>query len=418
MAVVVTAASGYDLGYVWRGQVHAGPEKSPGGYYLNAALSGEAEGRWFGPGAGALGLVTGKVVERGPYDQVYQQTDPRSGQKIGRARGHYVTYEAHLARLTSLEPHATRERMLELEREAHRLTREPAPYTDVTVSFSKSISVLHASIRENARRARQAGDQAAGAYWDAREAAFPEVLLGGNRAALEHAQRWAGVTRTGYRGSRLSGRETGRFELAGVIVSSWLQGTSRDGDPQDHVHNQFARLVQTVSDGKWRALDTGSLRGQLPAMQAIAAAHAECGLRREFGVEWVARPDGAGNEITGVTQAQMDAYSSRAEAIREATPAAVASWTARYGRAPSQRELLHIQQVVTLDTRARKEEGEIDWDACAARWDATLGGQLASVAPVVSRLRGPGSKPPAAERCSAQPSPEVLARAARTALAA
>jgi len=417
MAVVVTAASGYDLGYVWRGQGQPEPEKSAGGYYLHAAGAGEAPGRWFGPGAETLGLATGQVVERGPYGAVYQQIDPRSGEKLGRARGHYVTYEAHLARLTSAEPHATAERMLELEREAHRLTREPAPYTDVTVSFSKSISVLHASIRENARRGRQAGDDAAGAYWDGREAAFQDVLQAANRAALEHAQRWAGVTRTGYHGSRVNGQETGRFELAGVIVSSWLQGTSRDGDPQDHVHNQFARLVQTVSDGKWRALDTVSLRAQLPAMQAIAAAHAECGLAREFGVAWVARADGAGNEIRGVTKAQMDAYSSRAEAIREATPAAVASWTARYGRAPSQRELLHIQQVVTLGTRARKEDGEIDWAACAARWDATLGGQLASVAPAVSCLRGPGSKPPAVERRSSQPSPQVLARAVRTALA-
>ena len=77
-----------------------------------------------------------------------------------------------------------------------------------------------------------------------------------------------------------------------------------------------------TSDGKWRALDTVSLRGQLPAMQAIAAAHVECGLAREFGVAWVARADGAGNEIRGITQAQMDAYSSRTEAIQEATPAA------------------------------------------------------------------------------------------------
>ena len=85
----------------------------------------------------------------------------------------------------------------------------------------------------------------------------------------------------------------------------------------------------------------------------------------------------------------------------------MASWTARYGRAPSQRELLHIQQVVTLGTRARKDDAEIDWDACAARWDATLGGQLASVAPTVSSLRGPGSKPPAAGRSGA-PSPECF----------
>ncbi len=417
MAVVVTAVSGYDLGYVWRCQGQPGPEKSAGGYYMNAALAGEAEGRWFGPGAEALGLITGQVVERGRYDAVYRQIDPRSGEKLGRAPGNYVSYESHLARLMSAEPHATAERMLELEREAHRLTREPAPYTDVTVSFSKSISVLHASIRENARRARQAGDQAAAAYWDSREAAFQEVLQAANRAALEHAQQWAGVTRTGYHGSRVDGQETARFEQARVIVSSWLQGTSRDGDPQDHVHNQFARIVQTVCDGIWRALDTVSLRVQLPAMQAIAAAHVECGLTRAFGVEWVPRTDGAGNEIRGVTQAQMDAYSSRTEAIREATPAAVASWTARYGRAPSQRELLHIQQLVTLGTRQHKEDAEIDWDACAARWDATLGGQLASVAPTVSGLRGPGSPQPASEHRGAQPSPEVLARAARTALA-
>jgi hypothetical protein len=56
-----------------------------------------------------------------------------------------------------------------------------------------------------------------------------------NRAALEYLQEWAGVTRTGYHGVRVGGQEPGRFEEAGLIVTSWLQGTSRDGDPQDHV---------------------------------------------------------------------------------------------------------------------------------------------------------------------------------------
>jgi hypothetical protein len=60
----------------------------------------------------------------------------------------------HLARLQAAEPHGTTERLIELEREAARATRQPAAYYDVTVSFSKSISVLHASIRENERRAR------------------------------------------------------------------------------------------------------------------------------------------------------------------------------------------------------------------------------------------------------------------------
>src|SRR5262249_33735380 len=97
-----------------------------------------------------------------PYDAVYRQTDPRTGARLGRARGRYPTFADHLSRLTTAEPHATAERLIELEREAARATQQPAAYYDVTVSFSKSISVLHASLRENQRRARLAGDRVLG----------------------------------------------------------------------------------------------------------------------------------------------------------------------------------------------------------------------------------------------------------------
>ena len=300
MAVVVTIAKGYDLGYIWKTQDHAA-ERTTGGYYLNAAQAGEPPGRWWGPGAQALGLTPGQTVERQPYDAVYRQTDPRTGARLGRPRGRYPTFADHLARLTAAEPHATAERLIELEREAARATRQPAAYYDVTVSFSKSISVLHASIRENERRARLAGDQQTAAYWAGREQAFQEVLHRANRAALEYLQAWAGITRTGYHGTRVDGREPGRFEPAGLIVTSWLQGTSRDGDPQDHIHNQIARITRTFRDGKWRALDTMSVRAVLGALQAIAATTVECELTREFGVDWIPRADGRGNEIRGIT---------------------------------------------------------------------------------------------------------------------
>ncbi len=164
MAVVVTVAKGYDLGYVWKNQDQAGAERTTGGYYINAAQAGEPPGRWWGPGAQALGFTSGQIVQRKAYDAVYQQRDPQTGDKLGRARGSYVKYADHLARLKAAEPHATAERVIELEREAAKATRQPAVYNDVTVSFSKSISVMHASIRENARRARLAGDQRAAAY--------------------------------------------------------------------------------------------------------------------------------------------------------------------------------------------------------------------------------------------------------------
>jgi hypothetical protein len=376
VAVVMTAVSGYDLGYVWRSTTR-GAEHTAGGYYINASLQGEALGRWSGRGADVLQLSG--AVRKPEYDAVYAQKDPVSGAQLGRRPGIYVTFEQHRDRLLAAEPHATAERRLELEREAHRLTREPAPYTDVTVSFSKSISVLHASIRENARRAWLAGDDQAAAVWDERDRVFQEVLQAANRAALNHAERWAAVVRTGYHGAKVGDQETGRWESAGLVASSWLQGTSRDGDPQDHVHNQLARIARTDRDGRWRALDTMAIRGQLPAMAATAAAHVEAGLSRAFGVAWVARPDGKGREVRGITQAQMDAYSTRTESIKEATPLYVADWTARYGRAPNERELLHIQQLATLATRPRKDAHVIDWDAMARRWDRALGGQLATI---------------------------------------
>ena len=93
-------------------------------------------------------------------------------------RGRYATFADHLARLQAAEPHATAERLIELERQAAQATRQPAVYIDVTVSFSKSISVLHASLRENERRARLAADQEAAAYWTAREQAFQRSCTG------------------------------------------------------------------------------------------------------------------------------------------------------------------------------------------------------------------------------------------------
>jgi TrwC relaxase/AAA domain len=392
VAVVVTVAKGYDLDYIWKTQGQRGAELTGGGYYVDAAQAGEPPGRWWGPGAEALGFTAGQVVERKPYDRVYQQRDPRTGQRLGRPRGQYTKFADHLARLMAAEPHATAERLIELEREAAQATRQPAAYTDVTVSFSKSISVLHASIRENARRARLASDQQAAAYWAGWEEGFQEILHHANRAALEYMQAWAGVTRTGYHGVRVDGHEPGRFEEAGLIVTSWLQGTSRDGDPQDHIQNQIARITRTASDGKWRAHNTASLRAVLGALQAAAATAVECELTREFGVEWVPRADGRGNEIRSVTQAQMDAYSTRTVRVHEKERELAREWQRRHDRAPNSRELYYLTQKATLLSRTGKDAGQVDWNALVQQWDTTIGGQLADIAPAVSNVRGPGAR--------------------------
>src|ERR1035438_3009304 len=76
LAVVVTVAKGYDLGYIWKTQGETAAGHVTGGYYINAAQAGEPPGRWWGPGAQALGLTPGQIVQRTPYNAVYRQIDP------------------------------------------------------------------------------------------------------------------------------------------------------------------------------------------------------------------------------------------------------------------------------------------------------------------------------------------------------
>src|SRR6266516_1246762 len=281
---VATPRSGFDLEYYLN---RTAGEKTGGGYYLNAAQQGEPDGRWFGKGAVALGLWDGQVVRKEPYLAVYTMTDPRSGERLpGRAPGGYAKFADILRR----------------KREAEQETRRSTVYTDSTIAHNKSVSVLHASFREQARRARLAGDAGAEAVWRAREERVQEILQEANHAALEHLQQHAGFTRVGYHGRKVDWVEPGRWERAGLVVTTWLQGTNRDGEPHDHSHNVIARMTLTEADGLWRAVDTMALRAQIGAMDAIVDARVQSALARQYGVGWVAREDGKGHEIAGSAQ--------------------------------------------------------------------------------------------------------------------
>ena len=427
MTAVVTAASGYDLGYVWKNQAGkddtkaAEREQAKGGYYINAAQKGEPPGRWFGKGAEALGLAKGQEVEREPYDKTYSQIHPQTGEQLGRKPSGRDKYDELLNRMKAAEPHATAERIDEMQRIAHQESRRSAPYTDVTVSLVKSVSIFHTSIKENERQARLAGDEAGARWWADREAEVQEALQAANQAAMQHLQDWA-QTRTGSGVARVGGEDTVKFEPTGLVISSWLQGTSRDGGPQDHIHNQIARMSRTESDGKWRTVDTAGLRAQLGAVRATFGANLRSEMTRRFGVEWVPRKDGDGFELKGITRAQIEKYSTRTQAIDAETAKAVETWKARHdGREPSRRELLYIRQEATMASRQGKEDGEIDWDKhlaeAEAKWEAVDGTRLRDVAGKVSNLRGPDVAPREPAQLGAAPSPNAQLRVMQTALA-
>ena len=396
MAVVATLSKGYDLDYIWK-QVDRGPAKDAASYYIQASESGgEPPGRWWGPGAKALGFEPGQTVERKPYDLLFGERKALDGSQLGRPPGNGRKAADLYAQLLAAEPHATAERKRELRTEAVKKARQSPLFFDLTISLSKSISIFHASLGENARLARQAGDRDGEAYWSGLVGEVDEMIWRAVHAGFGYFQREAGYTRTGSHGTRVHGRETGQWHEADLAVAHWLQHTSRDGDMQLHVHSQIAHAARTITDGKWRAPDSLGYNEHIGAVAAIVSQHLEEALTARFGLEWTARDDGHGFEIKGISGAMMRVFSSRRESITADLRGRAARFEQRYGRAPSQRELAHLAQASNFTTRNPKHR-TLDLTQLHAGWTdklaRTLGIPLASVAPSVwhgqSRRAGP-----------------------------
>jgi conjugative relaxase-like TrwC/TraI family protein len=386
LAVVATLSKGYDLEYIWK-QVDRGPTKDAASYYLQASeTGGEPPGRWWGLGAKALGFDHGQRVERDPYDLLFGRRQSPDGTQLGRPPGDGRKAADLYAQLLAAEPHATAERKRELRIEATKQARQSPLFFDLTLSLSKSISIFHASLGENARLARQAGDHEGDQYWTALVTELDDMIYEAVWTGFAYFQREAGYTRTGSHHARVHGQETGQWHEADLAVAHWLQHTSRDGDMQLHVHSQIAHTARTATDGKWRAPDSLGYTEHVGAVGAIVAQHLEEALTRRFGVEWVARDDGHGFEIKGISGQMMRVFSSRRESITADLRARATRFEQHYGRKPSQRELAQLAQASNFKTRAAKT-GTLDPAQLHASWAdklaRVLGVPLASVAPSV-----------------------------------
>jgi conjugative relaxase-like TrwC/TraI family protein len=331
-------------------------------------------------------LEPGQVVEREPYDLLFGERKAPDGTPLGRPPGSGRKAADVYTRLLAAESHATAERKAELRLEATRQARQSPLFFDLTLSLSKSISIFHASLGENARLAREADDPDGDQYWSGLVAEVDAMIWQAVREGFAYFQREAGYTRTGSHHARVNGRETGQWHEADLVVAHWLQHTSRDGDMQLHVHSQIAHVARTVTDGKWRAPDSLGYNEHAGAVAAVTAQHLEEALTRRFGLQWVARDDGHGFEIKGISGEMMRLFSSRRESITADLRTRAARFEQRYGRAPSQRELAQLAQASNFATRAGKE-GTLDLEELHAGWAdklaRTLGVSLASVAPSV-----------------------------------
>src|SRR5258707_1228993 len=153
-------------------------------------------------------------------------------------------------------------------------------YCEVDISFSKTISVFYASLGENARAARLAGNEEERKRWSGLLRELDEMIYAANQAGLDYFEREAGYTRSRSHAQRVDGQETGHFDEARLVMEQFLQHTSRDDDVHLHVHNVIATIAQTIMDGKWRTPDSWGYNEVFMAVSAIVSLHLEAAMRR------------------------------------------------------------------------------------------------------------------------------------------
>ena len=166
--------------------------------------------------------------------------------------------------------------------------------------------------------------------------------------------------------------ELGKWEHArNWVIGSFRQHTSRDGDPQLHVHNLVLAKVVTERDGQWRKLDSKALYRFQGAAAAIAAAVMETALTRMFGVAWVPR---RGRARAGDRRDQPGADGRvlvpAPDHHRSRPGGSRIEREAEHGRRPDARQMDRIQRDLALRTRPPKPGEPLDLRAKLREWEA------------------------------------------------
>ena len=375
---VLTISSGYDPGYLTR-SVATGREN----YYLSAvAEHGEPPGIWTGLGCPQLGLPVGSEVDNALMERLYGKfldpRDPEGRLTLGRAPSGFAGNDdkiaARIEQLLATEPEATRERRDQLIMQALKEQRAAVYFFDATFSVPKSVSLLHASLQLKADLATQGGREDEAVHWAGQAQVVWDAIMTANQEMLGYLQREAGYSRAGYH-SRDSGRYVDAHEW---VIASFAQHTSRDNDPQLHVHNAILNRVlrddplAARPGGRlaWRTLDGAALYAARPAAGAVAERTLAERLAVDLGVEIIPRRDGNGWEIAGVSEDTRELFSSRRRAIEPRLAELVDEYERRHGKAPNARALWSMAQFVTLDSRPGKAHSAPARETLLARWEA------------------------------------------------
>ena len=265
----------------------------------------------------------------------------------------------------------TRDEERQLWAEARAEASAPVMYWDSVFSADKTVSLAHATALAEAAAARRAGAERDAAAWQARADAIEEEFSAAVRTAIGWMQRELAFVRRGSHARRVEGVESGRFEDAQQPpVATFLQHTSRDGDPQLHMHVTWLNRLQAADDGAWLGLDSRALHRIRGAASAIAALAMESRLAGRVGLDdWAYRPASKGRVLASVPDAVIGAFSSRRREIDHVTAGLVAQYRAERGHDPTRRALTSMRQHAAQLTRKGKPEGALDYAQALRGWE-------------------------------------------------
>lgn len=349
-------------------------------YYLKSIeVAGEPPGFWLGSGTAHVAQSVGAEVDPKVMETIYGKwKHPETGEKLGRAMYTFKPMNERLAEALAKEPEATPERVKEIELAVRKSQQHGVRYYDVTYSAPKSWSLLHASYQVRAIQAREQGFEGTAEVWQQRADAVWDAWKEGVAAGTAFLEREAGYSRAGYHGRSINGRSSGRYiEGQGLIVAAFAQHTSRNDDPQLHVHTAILNKTLTIDidpvTGEerqvWRTLDGQALYRHTKAAGHMAERVAEEALYRKLGVRVATRPDGVAREVVGIGQDLRDHFSTRRTDITEGVAELVKAYEAAHGTRPDAHTLAKMAQFVNLDRRDAKKKQAPTRDALLIRWE-------------------------------------------------
>ena len=228
--------------------------RHPNEYYTAGE---EPDGTWFNP-KGLFGLEDGRRVDAGEFRRLYNGFEPDGSRKLVQRAGN----------------------------------PDRSPGVDLTFSVDKSVSSLWAIADSEMRQRIEAMATAAAG------AALEDCVL-----------KYCSYTRVASNGVT-------RPVEADLMGATFVHGTSRENDPQLHVHCTIFNLARTREDGKWRAHHQYPVYSWKKAAGAMFRANLAWDLQQSLGVRMERYgPNTEFTRIEGMPEDLQAYWSKRRKAI-------------------------------------------------------------------------------------------------------